>query len=96
MSAAADKWRRDRERSISEGLSYPFARLPLAGSMQQVAPGVYWIRLALPFALDHINLWALSDVDSWTLVDTGLYSQASVEAWDQLLDNWPDERPIGL
>lgn len=95
MSAAADKWRRDRERSISEGLSYPFARLPLAGSMQQVAPGVYWIRLALPFALDHINLWALSDVDSWTLVDTGLYSQASVEAWDQLLDNWPDERPIG-
>jgi hypothetical protein len=39
-----------------------------------VAPGVRWIRMALPFALDHINLWLLRDdgwtaAQGWTVVD---------------------------
>ncbi|WP_234407592.1 MBL fold metallo-hydrolase [Pseudomonas bohemica] len=94
MSAALEKWQRDRERSIAQGLSYPFAQLPVPGQMRQVAPGVYWIRMPLPFVLDHINLWALEDDDGWTLVDTGVYSGASIESWQSLLDNWPDARPI--
>jgi glyoxylase-like metal-dependent hydrolase (beta-lactamase superfamily II) len=36
-----------------------------------VAPGVHWIRMPLPYALNHINLWALDDGDGWALVDTG-------------------------
>lgn len=94
MSAGAEKWQRDRERSIAQGLSYPFARFPVAGQMQPVAPGVYWIRMPLPFALDHINVWALEDGDGWTLVDTGLYSEESVRSWCALLDQWPDSRPV--
>lgn len=94
MSAADEKWQRDRERSIGQGLSYPFAAFPAQGQFKPVAPGVYWIRMPLPFSLDHINLWALEDDEGWTLIDTGLYSQDCVDRWQLLLDNWPDKRPV--
>ena len=43
-------------------LHYPLAeRLPPAGGVLVVAPGVKWVRMGLPFALDHINLWLLRD-----------------------------------
>ena len=34
-----------------------------------MAEGVWWIRMPLPFALDHINLWILADGDGFTLVE---------------------------
>ena len=33
----------------------------------QVAPGVHWIRMPLPFALDHVHCYAVDDADGWTL-----------------------------
>ena len=46
---------------LEQQLDYPFsATLPQAGSTLEVAPGVKWIRMALPFALDHINLGSSS------------------------------------
>jgi glyoxylase-like metal-dependent hydrolase (beta-lactamase superfamily II) len=51
-----------------------------------VAPGIFWIRMPLPFALDHINLWLLEDridgVDGWTIVDTGYGSETTHAIWD--------------
>ena len=44
-------------------LHYPLGdTLPAPGSTIEIAPGVRWLRMALPFALDHINLWLLRDV----------------------------------
>ena len=52
---------------------YPFDdALPAPGEAMASRPGVWWIRMPLPFALDHINLWLLEDGDGWTVVDTGL------------------------
>jgi hypothetical protein len=28
--------------------------------------------MQLPFKLDHINRWALDELDDWALIDTGL------------------------
>ena len=39
-------------------LSYPFSDLPLPGQATEIKPGVLWLRMPLPFSLDHINLWA--------------------------------------
>ena len=36
---------------------------PVSGEAVAVAPGVLWVRMPLPFALDHINLWLLDDGD---------------------------------
>ncbi|HEY0051858.1 MAG TPA: MBL fold metallo-hydrolase [Caulobacteraceae bacterium] len=62
-------------------LTYPCAAPPQPGDAVEVADGVLWLRLPLPFSLDHINVWALRDGDGWTLVDSGLATPASEDGW---------------
>jgi glyoxylase-like metal-dependent hydrolase (beta-lactamase superfamily II) len=51
-------------------------------------PGLHWVRMPMPFALNHINLWALDDaqdgMESWTIVDSGVATEAIREAWQTL------------
>jgi glyoxylase-like metal-dependent hydrolase (beta-lactamase superfamily II) len=70
---------------FSGGLDYPFECLPATGEAFPVAPGVYWLRMPLPIALNHINLWALQDGEGWTLVDTGMQTAQIAAAWESLL-----------
>ena len=69
-------------------LEYPLGdTLPGRGQALELAPGVRWVRMGLPFALDHINLWLLRDRDDegregWTIVDCGIADEATHEAWD--------------
>jgi len=66
-------------------ISYPFDTLPATGATQAVAPGVHWLRMPLPFALDHINLWLLEDDAGFTAVDTGIALDPVKEAWKSAL-----------
>lgn len=66
-------------------LTFPFAEPPPPGEVREVAAGVLWLRMPLPFALDHINLWVLDDGDGWTLIDTGIDTEATRELWEKLL-----------
>ena len=77
-------------------LSYPLGdELPALGTTLEVAPGVRWLRMNLPFALDHINLWLLRDEMSgpdgkrqgWTIVDCGITNDATRSAWEQVFAN---------
>lgn len=68
------------------GIRYPFAEPPEEGEATEVAPGVLWMRLPLPMALDHVNVYALDDGDSWTVIDTGFASKRSRAIWTALLD----------
>ena len=63
-------------------LRFPFADAPAPGTMREVAPGIYWLRMPLPFALDHINLWCLRDGDGYTLIDCGLNTDTTRALWD--------------
>jgi glyoxylase-like metal-dependent hydrolase (beta-lactamase superfamily II) len=67
-------------------LEFPFDQPPPPGSTHQVAPGVFWLRMPLPFALNHINLWALRDGPGWTLIDCGLNTEATRALWQQHFD----------
>ena len=60
------------------GLVYPCGVAPAVGDAKELAPGVWWLRMPMPFALDHINLWALRDGDGWALVDTGVAIKAAI------------------
>jgi len=66
--------------------------------MREVAPGVHWLRMPLPFELDHINLWLLEDVHEaepgWTLIDTGLGNAATRAIWQQVLADRLRGRPL--
>ena len=53
--------------TIPSILEFPFSRARGAAA-RQVAPGVLWLRMPLPFALAHINLWLLADGDGWTQI----------------------------
>jgi len=74
-------------------LHYVFAdNLPAVGHTLPVGPGVRWLRMPLPFALDHINLWLLRDVEDtadgpregWAIVDCGIDSTATRAAWERI------------
>jgi glyoxylase-like metal-dependent hydrolase (beta-lactamase superfamily II) len=60
-------------------LEFAHATPPAPGATIEVAPGLHWLRMPLPFALDHINLWLLDEGDAWTLIDTG-YGDAPTRA----------------
>jgi glyoxylase-like metal-dependent hydrolase (beta-lactamase superfamily II) len=71
-------------------LTYPHQdRIPAAGEKIELAPGVFWIRFPLPFALDHINLWLLRDQfegrDGFTLIDCGIASQTTRDMWEEII-----------
>ena len=73
-------------------LHYPLAdRLPAPGTTVDVAPGVRWLRMPLPFALDHINLWLLRDrqdgIEGWTVVDCGVSNDATRAAWEAIFEH---------
>ncbi|MGZ5078696.1 MAG: MBL fold metallo-hydrolase [Usitatibacter sp.] len=74
---------------------HPFEeRVPTPGEALKVAEGVWWIRMPLPFALDHINLWLLEDGDGWTLVDTGIGAQVTWDLWEQHFAGAMGGRPV--
>ena len=60
---------------------YPCGDPPPAGETKEIAPGVLWVRMPLPFALRWINLWLLEDGDGWTVVDTGVATDESRAHW---------------
>ncbi|MDP3538112.1 MAG: MBL fold metallo-hydrolase [Azonexus sp.] len=66
-------------------LHYPYAVPPDAGVTIEVAPGVFWLRMPLPFQLDHINLWLLRDGEGWTIVDTGFPDDGVRATWSQII-----------
>jgi glyoxylase-like metal-dependent hydrolase (beta-lactamase superfamily II) len=89
--------------ALEAQLDYPLGdTLPAAGTVYQVAPGVRWLRMGLPFALDHINLWLLEDefeqeggvVRGWTAIDCGIANDATRALWEQLFTDALDGLPI--
>src|SRR6185369_3954771 len=65
-------------------LDYPLAAPPAPGTTLVVAPSVHWLRMPLPFALDHINLWLLEEGPGWTVVDAGYAMPETRALWEQI------------
>ncbi len=79
----------------ADALVYPLESPPDPGTAVEVAPGVLWLRMSLPMALNHINVWALADGDSWTIVDTGMQTTGTVAAWHGVFSGALGGRPVG-
>ena len=79
-------------------LHYPWAEPPPTGAWVTLRPGLHWVRMPLPFALDHINLWVLDDeIDGrpgYTIVDSGISSDETRAAWVRVIDGLFDGRPL--
>ncbi|MGO8921022.1 MAG: MBL fold metallo-hydrolase [Stellaceae bacterium] len=75
-------------------LRFPHAAAPPAGTAMEVAPGVRWLRMPLPFQLNHINLWLVDDGDGWAIIDTGINTDETKELWQHVLAEALDGRPV--
>lgn len=84
---------------LESRLDFPLGdTLPGAGEKLQLAPGVFWIRFPLPFALDHINLWLIADEfdgrSGFTLIDCGITSEKTRALWEEVIAKALDGLPI--
>lgn len=75
-------------------LHYPLAGHPEPGTAWEIAPAVRWVRMPLPFQLDHVNLWLLEDGDGYTIVDTGIALDAIRQHWTDVLERACRNKPI--
>ncbi len=77
-------------------LKYPWADTPAPGATIEVAPGIHWLSMPLPFALDHINLWLVQDEGGWAIVDTGIGNAETRAVWDKILPRFQPIRRVVL
>jgi glyoxylase-like metal-dependent hydrolase (beta-lactamase superfamily II) len=82
------------ERLAKPTLVYPLGEPPPAGVAREIAPGVHWVRMPLPFALQWINLWLIEDGDGWTIVDTGVATETSREHWRAIFEATLKDKPV--
>lgn len=80
---------------ILDGIRYPWDEPPKPGEAIEIADGVLWMRLPLPMKLDHVNIYALDDGDSWTVIDTGMNTKKTRAVWQSLLDGPLAGKPVG-
>jgi len=66
--------------------TFPHPTPPAPGQAIEVAPGILWVRLALPFRLDHVNVYLIEDGAGWAVLDTGLDDAVTRAAGGALLD----------
>lgn len=80
---------------VTEPIAYEFGDTPDAGESMAIAPGIRWLRMPLPFALEHINLWLLEDDDRWAIVDSGIDNDDSRAIWSRIGDEVFRGAPVG-
>lgn len=79
---------------VKNAIRYPFDEPPPFGELIEVATDIFWTRLPLPMALDHVNVYILNDGESWTIVDTGFDTKRTRSIWRKLLDGPLSAKPV--
>jgi len=79
---------------VTPALDHPWTAPPAPGTTVTVASGVRWLRMPLPFKLDHINLWLLDDDEGVAIVDTGIGLRDTRALWDALFASEIAGQPV--
>jgi glyoxylase-like metal-dependent hydrolase (beta-lactamase superfamily II) len=70
------------------------ASAPAPGEMIELAEGVLWLRLPLPYRLDHVNVFLIEDNGGWAVLDTGLCDEPTQEIWASVLESRLGKKPL--
>jgi glyoxylase-like metal-dependent hydrolase (beta-lactamase superfamily II) len=70
----------------AKSLVFPFLAGPKPLELVEAAPGIFWLRLPLPFRLNHVNVYLIEDGDGYVLLDTGLDTAATRALWQGVFD----------
>ncbi len=79
---------------MAAALDFRFPDPPEPGRTIEVADGVLWGRLPLPFRLNHVNFYLIEDGPGFALLDTGIDDQPTRELWQGLLAGLLSGRPL--
>jgi glyoxylase-like metal-dependent hydrolase (beta-lactamase superfamily II) len=78
--------------AAAPSLDFPWPEPPAPGTAREVAPGVAWVRMPLPFRLNHINLWLVADGARPVVVDSGYGFAETRDHWRAILAERPPAR----
>ena len=79
---------------MSDDLKFTVQRPPAYGELTDLLPGLFWVRLPMPNAPNHVNCWLLDNGPGWTLVDCGMDTDDIFEIWDKLWKGLLRARPL--
>ena len=65
-------------------LTVPFETMPDFGEMIEIADGILWTCIPLPYRLDHVNIYFLRDGDGWAVIDTGIRTEEAIGIWEAI------------
>lgn len=75
-------------------MQYTKVTAPELGQLTRLADNVYWSRMPVPFPPKHINVYFLEDSDGWYVVDTGMNLPEAKQLWQQMFEQYFDDKPI--
>ena len=78
--------KKDAVQSSAEALRYPWENHPGLDQVVEIMPGLLWVRMKLPFRLNHVNIYLLADGDGWAMVDSGFGNEETIAAWTALFE----------
>ena len=81
-------------KSSTSTICVPFGAPTGPTDVVEIRENILWLRLPLPLSLDHVNIYVFDDEDSWTLIDTGMYTQVSKSIWQEVLRDRLAKKPI--
>ena len=79
---------------MSQKIELVTDHIPEPGDWYEISPGILWIRMPLPFRLNHINLWLIEEVDGWVLVDSGINDDTTKGLWEKIFVKVLNGKPI--
>jgi glyoxylase-like metal-dependent hydrolase (beta-lactamase superfamily II) len=66
----------------------------LPAETTRIAPGLFRLRMALPFPPSHVNCWLLRDGEGWLVVDAGARIEGAQQLWEETFAHVLEGRPI--
>lgn len=75
-------------------ITYPIHEEPEYGELIEVVTNVFWLRMPMPFKLDHINIWLIEDEEHWTVIDSGLMLEKCKILWQKIINKHLKNKPI--
>lgn len=70
--------------SCLEALVFPYSPPQTGTELVDITPEIKWLRMPVPFALDHVNVYLIRDLNGWVIVDTGMDTIESRSAWEEI------------
>ena len=79
---------------MMEEIAYPFDRTVPEENTMEIVPEIHWMRMPLPYVLNHVNIWLLKDEGGWCTVDTGVTWDTGKTVWERYLGKYKLVRQI--